>query len=73
MSPVVGCYCGKLGKQHDWYGTNLAAAFLPEYRHCSLHNKLQLITQAMMKLGGKHYAAEAVNLFVDEVFLLVPR
>jgi hypothetical protein len=70
MSPVVGRYFGKRGKQLDWYGANLPAASLPGHRHCSLHNKLQLFTQAMMNLWGIQFAAEAVNFFVDEIWHL---
>jgi hypothetical protein len=67
MAPVMGCLFRKCGKQLDWYGANLAAASLPEHGHRSLHNKLQSITQAMMKLGGIHSAAEAVNFLVDKI------
>jgi hypothetical protein len=54
MSPVVGWYFGKHGKQLDQYNVNLAAARLPGHKHHSLHNKLQSITQAMIKLGVIH-------------------
>jgi hypothetical protein len=67
MAPVMGRYFKKLGKQLDQYGVNLAAASLPGHRHCSLHNKLQSITQDMMKLGGIDSAAEAVNFLVDRI------
>jgi hypothetical protein len=67
MAPVTGRYFGKCGKQLDWYGANLAAASLPGQGHCSLHNKLQLITQAMMKLGGIHSAAEVINFLVNKI------
>jgi hypothetical protein len=67
MAPVTGCYFGKLGKQIDGYGMNLTAASLPGHGHCGLHNKLQSITQAMMKLGGIHSAAEAVNFLVNKI------
>jgi hypothetical protein len=67
MAPVTGCCFGKRRKQLDWYGVNLAAASLPGHKHCSLHNKLQSITQAMMKLGGIHYALKAVNFLVDKI------
>jgi hypothetical protein len=66
-APATGCYFGKCGKQLYWYGTNLAAASLPGYGHCSLHNKLQSITQAMMKLEGIHSTAKAVNFLVDKI------
>jgi hypothetical protein len=65
MVLVMGRYFGKRGEQLDWYGTNLAASSLPGHRHRSLHIKLQSITQAMMKLGGIHSVAEAVNLAVN--------
>jgi hypothetical protein len=67
MAPVIGCYFGKHGKQLDWYGANLPAASLPGHGHRSLHNKLQSIMQAMMKLGGLHSAAEVVNFLVDKI------
>jgi hypothetical protein len=67
MAPVVGCYFGKHGKQLDWCGANLAAASLPGHGHCSQHNKLQPITQAMVKLGGIHSSAEAGNFLVDKI------
>ncbi len=66
MSPVVGRYFGKCGEQLDWYGRNL----LPGHGYCSLHNKLQLMTQAMMKIGGMHSTAEAVNFLVDKIGML---
>jgi hypothetical protein len=62
MALVTGHYFGKCGnKQLDWYGANLAAASLHGHRHCSLHNNLQSITEAILKLGGIHSAAEVVN------------
>ena len=65
MPRVLGCYFGKCGEQLDPYGANLAAAPLPGYSHCSLQNKLQLITQAMMKLlGGIHSTAKVVNFWL---------
>ncbi len=67
MSPVIGCYFGKHGEQLDHYRANLAAASLPGQGHCSLHNKRQSITHAMMKLGGIHSADEAVNFLVDKI------
>jgi hypothetical protein len=67
MPPVIGPYFGKHGEQLNWYGANLAAASLPGQGHCSLHNKLHSITQAMMKLGGIHSAAEAFNFLVDKI------
>jgi hypothetical protein len=66
VAPVVECYFGKCGKYFDPYSANLASASLPGHGHCSLHNKLQSITQAMMNLGGIHSAAEAVNFLVDK-------
>ncbi len=67
MVLVTGRYFFKSGEQLDCYGANLAAASLPGHGHRSLHNKLQSITQAMMKLGGKHSTAEAVNFLVDKI------
>ncbi len=67
MAPVTGCYFGKCGKELNQYGANLAASSLPGHGHCSLHNKIQSITQAMMKLGGIHSAAEVVNFLVDKI------
>ncbi len=67
MALVLRRYFGKHGKQLDWYGVNLAAASLPGHKHRSLHNKLQSIAQAMMKLGGIHSAAKAVNFLIDEI------
>jgi hypothetical protein len=67
MAPVTGHYFGKHGKQLDWYGANLAAASLPGHGHRCLHNKLQPITQAMMKLGGILSTAEAVNFLADKI------
>jgi hypothetical protein len=67
MALVTGRYFGKHGKQLNRYGTNLAAASLPGHGYCSLHNKLQSITQAMMKLGEIHSAAEAVYFLVDKI------
>jgi hypothetical protein len=64
MAPVTGCYFGKCGKQH---GANLAAASLPGHGHCNLHKKLQSITQAMIKLGGIHSTAKAVNFLVNKI------
>jgi hypothetical protein len=67
VAPVTRHYFEKRGEQLNRYGTNLAAALLPGHRHCSLHNKLQSITQAMMKLGGIYSAAKAVNFLVDKI------
>ncbi len=67
MAPVMGCYFGKCGEQLDRHGANLAAASLPGHGHCSLHDKLQSITQAMMKLGEILSAAEAVNFLVNKI------
>jgi hypothetical protein len=67
MALVIGHCFGKCSEQFDQYGVNLAAASLPGHGHCSLHNKLQSITQAMMKLGGIHFAAEVVNFLVDKI------
>ena len=52
IAPVVGRFFGKDGKQLDKYGANLAAAALPGQGHRTLHNQLQALLQAMMKLGG---------------------
>jgi hypothetical protein len=51
MAPVTGRYFGKHSEQLNWYGANLAAASLPGHGHRSLHNKLQSITQAMIRDG----------------------
>jgi hypothetical protein len=67
MAPVTGRYFGKCGKQLDRYGANLAASSLPGHGHRNLHNKIQSITQAMMKLGGIHSAAEAANFLVNKI------
>jgi hypothetical protein len=64
---VTGRYFKKRSEQLNWYGANLAAASLPGQGHRSLHNKLQSITQAMMKLGGIHSTAEVVNFLVDKI------
>jgi hypothetical protein len=67
MALVTGRYFEKRGKQFNWYGMNFAAASLPGHKHGSLHNKLQSITQAMMKLGGIHSTAKAVNFLVNKI------
>ncbi len=67
MTSVTGHYFGKHGMQLDWYDANLAAASLPGHGQPSQQNKLQSITQAMMKLGGIHSAAKAVNFLVNKI------
>jgi hypothetical protein len=49
MALVTGRYFEKRCEQLNLYDANLAAASLPGHGHCSLHNKLQSITQAMLK------------------------
>ena len=67
MAPVVGRFYGKSGARLDKYGANLAAASLPGQGHRALHNKLQSIVQAMMKVGGIFAEKEAVNFLLDKV------
>ena len=67
MQPVVGRFFGKKGDQLDKYGANLAAASLPGQEHSALHNLLQSLLQAMMKLGGIQSDKEAVNFLLDKV------
>ena len=67
MAPVVGRYFGKKGQKLDKYGANLAAASLPGQGHKTLHNQLQSLLQAMMKLGGIFSEKEAVNFILDKV------
>lgn len=63
----MGRYFGKKGQRLDKYGTNLAAAALPGQGHRTLHNQLQALLQAMMKLGGIFSEKEAVNFILDKV------
>ena len=65
--PVVGRFFGKNGAQVDTYGANLAVASLPGQGHRVLHNKLQSIVQAMMKLDGINSEKEAVNFLLGKV------
>ena len=67
MQPLVGRFFGKKGKRLDKYGANLAAASLPGQGHSALHNQLQSLLQAMMKLGGIQSEKEAVNFLLDKV------
>jgi hypothetical protein len=67
MAPVVGRYFGKKGDALDKYGANLAAASLPGQGHRVLHNELQSLLQAMMKLGGIYSEKEAVNFLLDKI------
>ena len=67
MQPFVDRFFGKNGKLLDKYGANLAVASLLGQGHSSLHNQLQSLLQAMMKLGGIKSEKEALN------FLLVNR
>ncbi len=45
----------------------LAATALPGQRHQVLHNKLQSISKAMMKLGSILSASKAINFLVDSI------
>ena len=67
MAPLVGRYFGKKGKQLDKYGANLAAAPLPGQGHSALHNHLQSLIMAMMKLGGISSDKEAANFLIDKI------
>ena len=67
MAPLVGRFFGKKGKKLDEYGANLAAAPLPGQGHRALHNHLQSLIMAMMKLGGISSEKEAVNFLLDKV------
>ena len=67
MAPVVGRYFGKNGDVLDKYGANLASASLPGAGHRALHNKLQSILQAMMRLGGIYSEKEAANFLLDKI------
>ena len=50
IAPLVGRYLGKKGATVDKYGVNLAAATLPGQGHSVLHNQLQSLLQAIMKV-----------------------
>ena len=51
----------------DKYGTNLAAATPLGGGHRLLHNQLQLLLQAMMKLEGIFLEQEAVNYIFNKI------
>ena len=64
----VACRCvGSKEARADKYRANLAAIALPGQGHIILHNKLQLMAQSMVKLGGSHLEREAVNFLLGEV------
>ena len=65
MQPFVDRFFGKNGKLLDKYGANLAVASLLGQGHSSLHNQLQSLLQAMMKLGGIKSEKEALNFLLN--------
>ena len=67
MAPFVGRYFGKRATALDRYGANLSAASLPGQGSRVLHNTLQSLLQAMMKVGGIHSEKEAVNFLIDKI------
>ena len=67
MAPFVGRYFGKRATALDRYGANLSAASLPGQGCRVLHNTLQSLLQAMMKVGGIHSEKEAVNLPIGKI------
>ena len=67
IAPLVGRYFRKRGQVLDKYGANLTMAALQGQGNIILHNKLQSILQAMMKLGGVLSEKEAVNYMLDKV------
>ena len=67
ITPVFGRFFGNKGETVNRYRVNLAAAALPGQGHRVLHNKLQVMMQSMMKLGGIHAEKEAVNFLLGKV------
>ena len=50
IAPLVGRYFGKKGTKVNKYEANLAATALPGQGHNVLHNQLQSLLQAIMKV-----------------------
>ena len=67
IHPLVGQYFDKKGQVLNKYGVNMSTAALPGHDHSVLHNKLQFILQAMMKLDGIPSEKEAANFILDKV------
>ena len=66
MAPDTGRFFGKKGQVLlDRYGANLAAATLSGGGHRIIHNQLQSLVHAMMKLGGIFSEQEVVNFILD--------
>ena len=67
IAPVVGRCFENSGVQVDKHGSNLAAASLPGQGHRDLHNQLQSLLQAIMKIGGIQSKKEAFNFLLNKV------
>ena len=67
FGPLAGRYFGHKATKLDKYGINLAAAPLPGQGHRVLHNNLQSMVQAMMKVGGIYAEREAGNFLLGKV------
>ena len=67
FGPLAGRYFGHKATKLDKYGANLAAAPLLGQGHRVLHNNLQSMVQAMMKVGGIYAEREAGNFLLGKV------
>ena len=67
VAPFVGMFFGTKGTQIDEYGANLVSAHLPGRGWNALHDRLEAMTQKMMKLGGIHAKRQAKNFLLSKL------
>lgn len=67
VSPLAGRYFGRHGTIINEYGANISSAPLPGQRWRTIHNRIEALTQNMMKLGGIFADRQALNLITTLV------